>query len=137
MVEIVLPIPKLDEAKVTQIAQSDKWTAVTRLASLFAAAVTTLLLAPLVIWGFSTIQASSVILATHSGDIANVQTTVNAIKAQTSTDHDNLIILGTRFDNLVTSNTLLKAARDKQVDGIMDAIKQLWRRDTPPKDATP
>lgn len=132
-------IPALDDERAAKIVQSDKWGALSRLSSIFAAGVTTLLLAPLVIWGFATLQASSVLLATHSGDIANVQTTVNQIKSQTSTDHDNLIILGTRFDNLVTSNTALKAARDQQVQGIMEAIGKLWqqRRETPPKDPTP
>lgn len=128
----------LGDEKANQIAQSDKWTALSRLSSILAAGVTTLLLTPLVIWGFATLQTSSVVLAEHSGDIARAQATLDQIQKQTATDHDTLVILGTRFDSLLTSNAVQKAARDKQVDGIMEAIAKLWqRRDMAPKDPTP
>ena len=46
MVEIPVPL-KLDDARATQIAQSDKWGAISRLASIIAGGVTTLFIAPL------------------------------------------------------------------------------------------
>lgn len=99
MVEIL--IPKLDGEKAAKIAQSDKWGALSRLASIFAAGVTTLLLLPLVIWGFTTIQQSSKILVEHSGDIANVQKTVDQIQAQDGKDHDALTVMRTQVDSLI------------------------------------
>jgi hypothetical protein len=109
MVEIPVPL-KLDDEKAAKIAQSDKWAALSRLASVFAAGVTTLLLLPLIVWGFVTLQQSSITLERHSGDIANVQTTVNAIKAQDGADHDSITILKT------------------QMETVLDQIAKLWQR---------
>lgn len=112
MVEIPIPIPlpKLDDTRAAQIAQSDKWAAISRLASVIAGGITTLLLAPLIIWGFVTIQQSAVTLAEHSTDITNVQTTVNAIKSQDGADHDSITVLKT------------------QMDGVLAQIEKLWQR---------
>jgi|ERR1043165_9139472 hypothetical protein len=99
MVEI--PLPKIDDAKVTAIAQSDKWTAISRVASIFAAGVTTLLLAPLVIWGFATIQSSAIVLERHSGDIANAQSTLNEIKAEVGPDHDAITTLKSQMEGVI------------------------------------
>lgn len=118
MAEITIPLPKLDGEKATKIAQSDKWGALSRLASIFAAGVVSLLLVPMIIWVVVTVQSSSVILAEHSGDIANVQTTVNQIQKQDGTDHDALTVIRT------------------QMDGALIQIQKLWdrqaRNDKPP-----
>jgi hypothetical protein len=119
MVEIPLPIPKLDDARATKIAQSDKWGAISRLASIFAAGVTTLLLTPLIIWGFATLQSNSITLNTHSNDITTIRTDVASIKSQDGADHDAI--------------TVLKV----QMESVLDQISKLWQRPAKPTDKAP
>ena len=111
MVEIPIPAPlKLDDARATQIAQSDKWGAISRLASIIAGGVTTLFIAPLVIWGFVTIQQSAVTLGSHSNDINTIKTDVASIRSQDGADHDALTVLKT------------------QMSTVLDQITKLWQR---------
>lgn len=115
MAEIALP--KLDAERATRIAQSDRWTAISRIASIFAAAVTTLLLAPLIIWGFTTIQQSALTLNSHSNDIGTIKQDVAAIKQQDGQDHDWLTTLRSEVEG---------------PNGLIVQITKLWQRPAQP-----
>jgi len=119
MVEIPLPIPKLDDTRATQIAQSDKWGAISRLASIIAGGVTTLFIAPLVIWGFVTIQQSAVTLGSHSNDITTIKSDVASIRAEDGADHDAVTVLKT------------------QMETVLDQIAKLWQRPAQPTNKPP
>jgi len=110
---------KLDDARATQIAQSDKWGAISRLASIIAGGVTTLFIAPLVIWGFVTIQQSAVTLGSHSNDINTIKTDVASIRSQDGADHDSITILKT------------------QMEQVLDQISKLWQRPAKQTDKAP
>jgi len=115
----VIPMPVLDDQKATKIAQSDKWGAISRLASIFAAGVTTLLLVPMIVWVVVTVQSTSITLTDHTRTIADVQTTVSEIRAQDGADHDALTVLKT------------------QMQVALDQIQKLWERPAQPSKKPP
>lgn len=81
----------LPATRATKIAESDAWTAWARIASIVGGTVMTVIVMPFVVWQARTTYDSSVTLTAHTGDIANVQTTVNKIETQSSADHDDIL----------------------------------------------
>ncbi len=109
-------IPRLDDTKAAKIAQSDQWTAISRIATAITAGAVTLILVPAAIWIAKTTYDSSMALTDHTRTIADVQTTVSEIKAQDNQDHDWLVTLKSEIDG---------------PNGVIAQIGLLWHRPAP------
>ena len=99
----------LDDEKATAIAQSDKWTAWARVASV----ITPLILVP--IGGFLALQTvlNSQTMSAHTATLETMQNDLKDVKGEVGPDHDMI--------------TTLRV----QVDSLIDQVKQLWQRPTP------
>lgn len=101
-------------SRVSQIAQSEKWTVLSRLASIAGGFFMVAVVVPLVGWMAYTTYTSSVALSDHGRQLTDVQATVSDIKAQDGKDHDALTILRT------------------EMDGALVQIQKLWERPQKP-----
>ncbi len=71
---------------------------------------------------YETVQSDHTTLTSHTGDIANVQKTVNEVKAQDGQDHDWIITLRSEIEG---------------PNGVIEQIGLLWHRPAKAGDKPP
>lgn len=91
-------IPKLDDEKAAKIAQSDKWTAWSRVASV----ITPLILVP--IGGFLALQTilNSQTMSAHTVTLDDMKADLKDVKGEVGPDHDAITILKTQMESVIT-----------------------------------